>query len=509
LNTVREQNNVRRELLVLNFKSIDDLPLLQVLFDDLIQIIIINIGVPRLFGVNHHHRTLLATVQTTGVIDAYLALATQAELFAALFYVIAGFLCAALITGLALATSQVGTEKHMVLVIGHTLSPLNGITHYISMTSPSVAAALKEADRCVKCGLCLPHCPTYQLSNNESESPRGRIALVDGLLRGRLKPDAALKAHIDSCLLCRKCETACPSKVDYHLVLDIAREQLGGNSRFAKQLAQPKRMRWLSRLGRWLPSIHPLLKLNKALPEGGDPPKPGVYSANRPSIGKVGLLTGCATSVYQGGTLRAAIKLLNAVGYVVVVKESAGCCGALAKHSGDHELAEQLINANEAAFKHVDSVISIATGCSSYLKEEANFEADDIIGFLANSETWSELSFKPLPMTVGLHRPCSQNNVLKEQKALDRLLASIPELSIVELNAKVNCCGAAGDYMLNHSDKAKTLRQPILDNANAQALDAVISSNVGCAMHIAEGLDNPAVPVIHPIILLAQQLEPH
>ena len=261
------------------------------------------------------------------------------------------------------------------------------------MTSLSAAAALKEADRCVKCGLCLPHCPTYQLRSNESESPRGRIALVDGLLRGRLKPDAALKAHIDSCLLCRKCETACPSKVDYHSVIDTAREQLGGSSAFAKELAKPKRMRWLSRLGRWLPSVHPLLKLNKALPEGGDPPKAGVYSANRPSIGKVGLLTGCATSIYQGGTLRAAIKLLNALGYVVVVKESSGCCGALAKHSGDRELAEQLMNANETAFKHVDSVVSIATGCSSYLKEEANFEANDIIGFLANSETWAELAF--------------------------------------------------------------------------------------------------------------------
>jgi len=377
------------------------------------------------------------------------------------------------------------------------------------MTSPSVAAALKEADRCVKCGLCLPHCPTYQLSSNESESPRGRIALVDGLLRGRLKPDAVLKAHIDSCLLCRKCETACPSKVDYHSVLDTAREQLDGSSRFAKQLANPTRMRLLSRLGRWLPSIHPLLKLNKALPEGGNPPKPGVYSANRPSIGKVGLLTGCATSIYQGGTLRAAIKLLNAVGYVVVVKESAGCCGALAKHSGDSTLANTLMTANAAAFKQVDVVVSAATGCSSYLKEEADFNAEDIIGLLANSAGWAELSFKPLLMNVGLHRPCSQNNVLKEQKALDRLLASIPQLSIIELNTKVNCCGAAGDYMLNHPDKAKALRQPILENANAQALDTVISSNVGCAMHIAEGLDNPAVPVIHPIILLAQQLEPH
>ena len=376
------------------------------------------------------------------------------------------------------------------------------------MTSLSAAAALKEADRCVKCGLCLPHCPTYQLSSNESESPRGRIALVDGLLRGRLKPDAALKAHIASCLLCRKCETACPSKVDYHSVIDSAREQLGGSSVFAKQLAQPKRMRLLSRIGRWLPSVHPLLKLNKALPEGGDPPKAGVYSANRPSIGKVGLLTGCATSIYQGGTLRAAIKLFNALGYVVVVKESAGCCGALAKHSGDRELAEQLMNANEAAFKHVDSVISIATGCSSYLKEEANFEAEDVVGFLANSETWAELAFKPLKMNVGLHRPCSQNNVLKEQNALDALLSSIPELNITELNPKGNCCGAAGDYMLSHAADAKKLRQPILDNASQQPLDAVISSNVGCAMHIAEGLDNPSIPVIHPIILLAQQLEP-
>ena len=376
------------------------------------------------------------------------------------------------------------------------------------MTSPSAAAALKEADRCVKCGLCLPHCPTYQLSSNESESPRGRIALVDGLLRGRLKPDATLKAHIDSCLLCRKCETACPSKVDYHLVIDTAREQLDGNSAFAKQLAKPKRMRLLSLLGRWLPSVHPLLKLNKALPEGGDPPRVGVYSANRPSIGKVGILTGCATSIYQGGTLRAAIKLLNALGYVVVVKDSAGCCGALAKHSGDRELAEQLMSANKTAFKHVDAVISIATGCSGYLKEEANFEANDIIGFLANSETWPELSFKPLKMHVGLHRPCSQNNVLKEQNAFDALLSSIPGLHVTELNPNVNCCGAAGDYMLSHAADAKKLRQPILDNAAQQPLDAVISSNVGCAMHIAEGLDNPSIPVIHPIILLAQQLEP-
>ncbi len=377
------------------------------------------------------------------------------------------------------------------------------------MTSPSVAAALKEADRCVKCGLCLPHCPTYQLSSNESESPRGRIALVDGLLRGHLKPDATLKAHINSCLLCRKCETACPSKVDYHSVIDTAREQLGGSSAFANQLAKPKRMRWLSRLGRWLPSIHPLLKLNKALPEGGNSPKPGVYSANRPSIGKVGLLTGCATSVYQGGTLRAAIKLLNAVGYVVVVKDSAGCCGALAKHSGDDALANTLMTANAAAFKQVDVVVSVATGCSSYLKERADFNAEDIIGLLANSAAWAELSFKPLPMTVGLHRPCSQNNVLKEQKALDASLSSIPSLNITELNPKGNCCGAAGDYMLSHAADAKKLRQPILDNATQQPLDAVISSNVGCAMHIAEGLDNPAVPVIHPIILLAQQLEPH
>jgi len=166
------------------------------------------------------------------------------------------------------------------------------------------------------------------------------------------------------------------------------------------------------------------------------------------------------------------------------------------------------MTANAAAFKQVDVVVSVATGCSSYLKEEADFNAEDIIGLLANSANWADLWFKPLPMTVGLHRPCSQNNVLKEQKALDRLLASIPQLSIVELNAKVNCCGAAGDYMLNHPDKAKALRQPILNSAKAQPLDAVISSNVGCAMHIAEGLDNPSIPVIHPIILLAQQLEP-
>ncbi len=97
--------------------------------------------------------------------------------------------------------------------------------------------------------------------------------------------------------------------------------------------------------------------------------------------------------------------------------------------------------------------------------------------------------------------------MLKEQKALYALLSSIPSLIITELNPKGNCCGAAGDYMLSHAADAKKLRQPILDYADQQPIDAVISSNVGCAMHIAEGLDNPSIPVIHPIILLAQQLK--
>jgi glycolate oxidase iron-sulfur subunit len=384
-------------------------------------------------------------------------------------------------------------------------------------------ADLKEKlDRCVKCGLCLPQCPTFRLSRSENRSPRGRLALIEAVAAERLAPDdTAVRSHLDSCLQCRRCERICPSAVPYGEILDAARSDLLPQQpkRWYQDIVErPERLRFLTLasrlvpawLSRPLPKLHRQHRLSRAL-YAEAPPLAGHYPAAGRSRGRVGLFLGCATSAQQGGALRAALRLLTHAGFDVVIPAEPRCCGALAAHSGQPERAAGLREANQQAFtSQCDTIISIASGCGTHIDAGGGFgiEHRDIQAFLLEQGRLVRDAFLPRQQRVALHTPCTVENVYRGGDWAGRLLALIPDLEVVPVGEPGQCCGSAGDYLLRHPETADALRQPVLDEVIDSGAAVLATSNVGCAMHFAAGLATMrhAVEVLHPVEILERQL---
>lgn len=369
--------------------------------------------------------------------------------------------------------------------------------------------ALREADHCVKCGLCLPHCPTYQLYNDENESPRGRIALAEGLLRGQLPGDRKLADHLYRCLLCRRCESVCPSGVRYASLLDQARAQLPRSHWTTGLATHPGLNRALTILGRNVPVPgSPLSALARALPHS-TAPKPGAYPPIGSWHGRVGLFLGCVTQSHQGGALGAALELLRRTGYEVTIPAQQACCGALDLHQGNPERSERLLQANRQAFSGVDALLSVASGCSLHLIEhQAHPRALDIVDFLVQAIAQNPLALKPLDALAALHQPCTQVNGLRHGGLAETLLGHISGLRLQTLGEPGGCCGAAGDQLLSERQQAVTLRQPLLDQLLEMRPRYLLTSNIGCALHLAEGARAAGLQIetLHPVELLARQL---
>ena len=379
----------------------------------------------------------------------------------------------------------------------------------------------READRCVKCGLCLPECPTYRLTLDEAESPRGRIALIDGVASGSLRPNRRFDQHLDNCLLCRRCERVCPSGVRYGALMDqartLTRQRRPGWLRWtAEVLVRPVALRPLLQVGRLTPRGNHLAGRFAALARAGDrraPPKPGSYPPAAVRRGRVGLFLGCVGRFTQAETLHAAIRLLQRLGYEVVVPADQGCCGALHAHLGDAARAAALAQENCSAFElGLDVIVSVATGCGAQLADAPEYRGRlpsphlDINAFLAE-QPLGELSWRPLPERVLVHTPCSQLNVLRSADSVGRILRHIPLLEIEDLPDNDACCGAAGSYLLSHPDTARRLREPKLAAAVRSTPHWLVTSNPGCALHLADGLRAAGrpLPVVHPVQLLERQ----
>jgi glycolate oxidase iron-sulfur subunit len=391
------------------------------------------------------------------------------------------------------------------------------------------------ADQCVKCGLCLPVCPTYRVARNEAESPRGRIAFAQALARGQLAATPVLTAHLDQCLACMSCERVCPSHVRYADLLVATRSLM--RESHARQprglrflLSRPRLLRAGLRVANW-----PLLRVciqsritQKALrPLGLDriarelPQLPRVAALPRPSRpattarGRAGLFLGCVAAEVDRDVHAGAVRLLEALGYDVVLPRGQACCGALAEHAGDGEGADALAAPTRRAFvdSGVDVVLVSASGCYGTLRDRSlagsGIRVREIHEFLASDARIDDLKFRPLGMRIALHTPCTQANVAGAAAFIRRLLSAIPQMEIVPLPDEPRCCGAAGDYFLRHTAIADTLRAEKLDQAAALAPALLVTSNVGCRMFLDNGLRQRGdrVPVIHPIALLAQQLD--
>jgi len=392
------------------------------------------------------------------------------------------------------------------------------------MRDPEVLKPLRaELDRCVKCGMCLPECPTYRLTVNENESPRGRLALIEGLVQGQIEADEALVSHLDHCLGCRRCERVCPSQVRYGYLIDQAQGLIsdGSGSRLSSLIRRPALLQLGTRLARAVPTSfsepfgrwHHLHELARALPASPAAPDAGEYTPQSGTVrGRVGLFAGCTGAAQQGGALQAALKLLRYAGYTVIIPTGSGCCGALSQHAGDPGSAKALADTNRAAFdQRLDAVISIASGCGIHIDGyQPPLPADhwDVCRFLLEHGDLDETDFSPLSTTALLHTPCSVENVYRGGDWARGLLARIGDLDVVDIGEPGQCCGAAGDYMLRHPETADRLREPLLNQLAARPGPFLLTGNVGCAMHLATGIRAQAgeTEVLHPVELLARQL---
>lgn len=376
------------------------------------------------------------------------------------------------------------------------------------------------ADQCVLCGLCLPHCPTYTLDRNEGESPRGRIMLMKGLAEARIEPGPGLVAHLDHCLGCRHCERVCPAQVRYGELLvagrtlQRARVPAGWRQRALEWLLPRRRaLAAAIRLAGWL---RPLPGPWRRLPRPESAPAPASTPAIGPPRGRVALFTGCLGPHHDAAAAQAAIRLLSALGWEVSVPRAQRCCGALHRHAGAAAGAAALEAANRAAFADdgVEAILTLSSGCHESValacaQDPAAPRVQDALGFIAADARLPSLRWRAARagVAVALHIPCTQRNVVGSAGRIAPLLQRIPGLALQALPD--GCCGAAGSHMLVAPERADALRGPVLDAIVQGGATTLCSSNVGCRMHLAAGLETREAPVRaqHPLQLLADHLE--
>ena len=398
-------------------------------------------------------------------------------------------------------------------------------------------------DACVHCGFCLQSCPTYLTLEDENDSPRGRILLMRSALEGTLPlDDPSLETHIDRCLGCRACETACPSGVPYGHLLESTRATMAETRRlpfmarailwvFARPtlltaaMAMSRALRstripaLLSRLGGRLGFAMAML----ASTEGDARPR-AYTAAGDATRGSVALLLGCVMEGLLTETNRATERTLTMNGYAMVDARGQRCCGALHAHAGDLRESRNLARVNIAAFERSGAqyVCANAAGCGAMMKEYAHLLTGDenwstrAANFSARVRDVSELLVAAGPRRGGPVRgkvtydaPC---HLLHAQRIADPPLAvlrAIPEMELVPLEGAEHCCGAAGIYNLVEPDTSNAVLEPKLRNIAASGAELVATGNPGCLMQIGAGLRRSSIGAraVHPVDLLDRSYE--
>ena len=358
----------------------------------------------------------------------------------------------------------------------------------------------------MRCGLCLPACPTYGLARIESESPRGRIALAKAWAAGTIEPTAAGDAHLDHCLGCRSCEAVCPAGVQYGQLLALVREQQrqrrapGWQQRGIERLV--RRPRLLSGLLGLYRQVHPWLPARwRRLPA---PPAAPVRARSPLAHARIALFTGCVARPYEAGLRRGLIDCLAALGIGVSEPSAQTCCGSLHAHAGNNEAASALGRQNRDAFAGADTVLTLASGCHESVAKSLDGTAHvvDAIEFLeAELRARGGMAhWRRCDERIALHLPCTQRNVVRSVASLRRLLSAVPGLQVIELDRGLGCCGAAGTQMLTDPQRAGDFRAPLLEQLHESGATRLLSANIGCRLHLAAGTE---VLVQHPLEFLA------
>ena len=407
----------------------------------------------------------------------------------------------------------------------------------------SAAATLPGAELCVHCGFCLQACPTYLALDDENDSPRGRIVLMQGVASGRVaQDDSDAQLHLDRCLGCRACETACPSGVPYGHLLESTRERMSSRRplplvarmilavfarpallTLAMMAARLLRASGVPALFARVPgtsgfAMAMLASTARSRSEARRSYAPGGETTRE----SVATLRGCVMEGLFAPANRATERVLAANGYRLAMAPGQRCCGALHAHAGDAEAARSLARMNIDAFERsgADLVAVNSAGCGAMMKEYAHLLRDDAAwrdraaAFGAKVRDVSELleAAGPtpggsLPERVAYDAPCHLLHGQRVASAPFAVLAAIPDLELMPLADADQCCGSAGIYNLVEPEISNLVLAPKLANIAASGADVIVSGNPGCLMQIGAGLARTSqggrVPVLrHPIELL-------
>ena len=411
----------------------------------------------------------------------------------------------------------------------------------------------EDYSRCVHCGLCLNHCPTYRLWGQEADSPRGRIRQMQLVDDGRLELGDAFVTHMDRCLDCRACETACPSGVEYGKLIEMARAQIECSYRrplaarvardffYRELLPYPPRiaaaarvLRFYQRSGlaalaratgilrllglrereRLMPPIDPTFffaQLGKTFPARGR------------QRARVALLAGCVAQVAFSELNRATIRVLQANGCEVAVPAEQVCCGALAVHGGVRDVARRLARANCGAFdaEEFDAIVTNAT-CGSTLKEYARLlgpddaaraqaervsaKARDVTEFLVELGVTAPLA--PVPLRVTYQDSCHLLHAQKIREAPRKLIRAIPGVELVEMPRADQCCGSAGVYNVTETKASLELLAQKMEWVRETRAQAIVTANPGCILQLRAGaaIHGTGQEVLHVVELLDRAL---
>jgi glycolate oxidase iron-sulfur subunit len=422
-------------------------------------------------------------------------------------------------------------------------------------TIPGLQPVYEDYARCVHCGLCLNHCPTYRLWHLEADSPRGRIQQMIRVDEGTAPVNATFVDHIDKCLDCRACETACPSGVEYGKLVEFARARIerdykrpflsrvARNFAYRRLLPHPWRIAFVARLLRLyqraglqtlarksgLLRAFGLAEREMLLPRVDDNFFFRFLGNTFPPSGqrraKVAFFGGCVAQVTFSTLNEATVRVLTANGCEVVVPREQVCCGALASHAGAREAARELARRNLKAFaaEEFDGILTNAAGCGSTLKEyshlfspgEPEYQAAkefesrvrDVAEFLATLGMVAPL--KPTPSRVTYQDSCHLLHGQKVREAPRNLIRAIPEVELVELPYSDICCGSAGVYNITQTEASLELLAEKMHHAASTRAKTIITSNPGCLLQMRAGaeLHKTGQQVLHVMELLDRALE--
>ncbi len=419
------------------------------------------------------------------------------------------------------------------------------------LNQPNYQAKLQQ---CIHCGLCLQACPTYMLFGTEMDSPRGRISLIRAASEGRIDFAGAFQEHIQLCLACRACKSACPSGVQYGSLVEMARISIEERrqpdlfERVVRWLAlrqlMPRlpRLKSIARLARLYQSLglSALVRRMAFLPqrlkimEGLLPSMPQYYADYRqpaPALGtqhgRVAFFYGCIQEAFMAQVNQATIRVLQTNGYEVHFPTAQTCCGAAQLHLGEAALARQLARQNIDAFLQADAahgpfmaIINNAGGCGASLKEYAHLLKEDPL-YAEKASRFSAL-VKDISEFLAGHLNVIPSGEVRArvtyadschlrhaQKVVDqprRLLQGVPGIELVEMKKPDQCCGSAGVYNIVQVQAANAILDGKMSDIAATGAEIIVTTNTGCYMQLMHGVRKTHLParVAHPVEILDQ-----